>query len=232
MIKINRDLESEKVIKAKEILSSEKCKKSGTYNKPEVLDALKLVFNNKCYICENKKITSYNIEHLKPHKKVNIDLKFDWENLFLVCAHCNNIKLEYFENILDCTKVDVDEMISFRKLGNFAWEEQIEILALKDSDEIKSTVNLLNKVYDGTTAMKKMESVNLRSELRNELNDFTNAINEYIDTDGADKEDAEALITRHIKSNSPFAAFKRWIIRDNKEHLSKFLHEGKIKCTI
>lgn len=73
MIRVERNLNSQKITDAKEVLEYEKSKKSGTYNKEEVLEALKLVFNNKCYICENKKITSYNIEHHIPHKNENID---------------------------------------------------------------------------------------------------------------------------------------------------------------
>lgn len=57
MIKINREIQSQKIEDAKKVLIEEKAKNSGTYNKPEVVDALKLIFNNKCYICENKNIT-------------------------------------------------------------------------------------------------------------------------------------------------------------------------------
>ena len=48
-----------------------------------------------------------------------MELKFGWDNLFLACAHCNNIKSDNYEHILDCTKVDVDELIAFRKKGTF-----------------------------------------------------------------------------------------------------------------
>ena len=89
MIKVKRNLESPKIEKAIEVLKQEKGKSSGSYRKDEVLEALKLVFNNKCYICENSKVTSYNIEHFRPHKDIDMELKFSWENLFLSCAHCN-----------------------------------------------------------------------------------------------------------------------------------------------
>lgn len=223
MVKVERELNSEKVIKAKEILEQEKNKNNGNYNQPEVVDALKVVFNNKCYLCENKKITSYNIEHLKPHRNEDKNLKFSWKNLFLACAHCNNIKSDKYENILDCTEIEVDELISFRKIGSFAWEEQIEIVGINDTKEVKETVELLEKIYEGNTSLKTMESLNIRKELREEIHDFINAINEYQETDGEDKEDARLLVIKHLKSNSPFAAFKRWIVRDNSEMLSEFL---------
>lgn len=35
-----------------------------------------------------------------------------------------------------------------------------------------------------------------------------------------------------VKASSPVAAFKRWIIRDNKDNLSEFLDGGGIKCLV
>ncbi|MBQ7607994.1 MAG: HNH endonuclease [Desulfovibrionaceae bacterium] len=72
------------------------------YNCEEVNEALNEVFHNKCYLCENKKIKSRQIDHLNPSK----NLKFKWENLFLSCAHCNNIKGKKFP-ILNCCKENV-----------------------------------------------------------------------------------------------------------------------------
>ncbi|MGG7214970.1 HNH endonuclease [Clostridium nigeriense] len=232
MIKVDRNKSYDEVDTAKDVLKREKEKLRRSYNQPEVLEALKLIFNRKCYICENKKITSYNIEHLRPHKDQNMDLKFDWDNLFLVCGHCNNIKSYRYENILDCTEVDVDELIAFRKEGNFAWDEHIEIKSIVNSTEVDETVDLLKKVYNGTTAMKKMEAVNIKKELRNEIVKFMNVINEYWDAEGEDKEDAKYLILRELKPSSAFAAFKRWIIRDNREILSEFLEEDSIKIKL
>jgi len=83
-------------------LSIEKKKKNGDYKCAEVLKRLIIDFKNKCYICEQNEPTTINIEHLKPHKG-NKELKFDWNNLFLSCGHCNNVKSLKYENIIDCT---------------------------------------------------------------------------------------------------------------------------------
>ena len=80
MIKIDRKatVKSEKAIE-----SLEKAKQSNaSYNTPEVNAALQEMFHKKCYICENNNITSYQIEHLIPHKG-DMTLKYDWNNLFL-----------------------------------------------------------------------------------------------------------------------------------------------------
>ena len=44
-------------------------KSGGTYNTKNINVALKEMFHGKCYICENKVITSYQIEHLIPHRE-------------------------------------------------------------------------------------------------------------------------------------------------------------------
>ncbi len=114
MIKVERK-NTEKAEKAIESLQNAK-KKNSTYNTPEVNSALREMFHGKCYICENREITSYQIEHLIPHRG-DKELKYDWKNLYLACAHCNNTKLDKYEPILDCTKDNIEEHIAFRKRG-------------------------------------------------------------------------------------------------------------------
>lgn len=53
---------------APECLEIEKSKANGDYKQPEVLERLQDDFKNKCYLCEDKDITSINVEHFKPHQ--------------------------------------------------------------------------------------------------------------------------------------------------------------------
>lgn len=132
MINIKRSFPAPKV------LEEEKNKKNGEYNQKEVLDRLKNDFYNKCYICETK-ATTLNIEHLVSHKG-NKDLKFDWQNLFLSCGHCNNVKLNGYDDILDCTKDDVENCISYR-VEPLLPKARVKIEALNDD---KKLIKLLN----------------------------------------------------------------------------------------
>lgn len=206
---------TEKARKAVESLEAARIKKR-SYNTPQVNAALQEMFHGKCYICENKDITSYQIEHLYPYSK-NIDLKYDWNNLFLSCAHCNNIKLDKYEPIIDCTKENVEKSIAFRKKGYFGTEEELLFELLDYRETTKNTQKLLREVYYGTTPQKKMEAKILRRILRKELSTFKEYVREYQEAEDEEKEDLRYLLKRQLGDASPFAAFKRWLIRDNKE---------------
>ncbi len=76
---------------------------------------------------------------------------------FLACRHCNHIKGNKFTPILDCTKIEFDEIISFRKIGYFGTEETIEIKKVDDNDDItiQMTCDLLQRIYYGNTPQEK-----------------------------------------------------------------------------
>lgn len=216
MVKIERK-DNEKSQQAIVSLAKEKKKSSGKCNTNEVVIALQEMFHNKCYICENKNATEWEVEHLIPPAG-NLDLKFEWKNLFWSCGHCNHIKGNKFTPILDCTKVDVDEIISFRKIGYFGIDEFLnfeKVDSVEDNEQIQMTCALLKRVYYGETLQEKSSAKILRHEVQAELSQFKNYIREYIEAAGEDKKDLFVAICNQRKSNSKFAAFKRWIVRDN-----------------
>ena len=87
MVKVERSFP------APESLAVEAAKANGKYDKPDVIERLKKDFHNKCYICEMKDLQDPNVEHLLPHKNGKYpERKYDWENLFWSCGHCNGVK--------------------------------------------------------------------------------------------------------------------------------------------
>lgn len=220
MIRVERKI-TDKSKRAIDSLKREKIK-NGSYNTPEVNAALREMFHGKCYICENNQVTSYQIEHLTAHRG-NMDLKYDWNNLFLACAHCNNTKLGKYEPIIDCTKENVEELIAFRKEGYFGTDEKLIFDVLDSKIETKNTVKLLQEVYYGSTPQKKMEAKILRITLRKELSKFKEYVREYKEAEDEEKEDLKCLLQQQLKDSSPFAAFKRWLIRDNKKAYPELL---------
>jgi hypothetical protein len=213
----------EKSYPAPECLAEEKKKKRGNYKCGNVLERLKNDFRNKCYICEYKYPPGINVEHFVPHKG-NKKLKFDWDNLFLACVHCNNTKLAKpeYNNILNCTSSEHDVVNWIRYEMKFI-KTEIKITALKNDEIVKNTVQLLDAVYNGTTPLKKIESSNIRKSILDEIGKFQYILNEYFEAaHPEEKNDCLKRLKRHLKASSPFTAFKHWIIKENEELKRKF----------
>lgn len=68
-----------------------------------------------------KELQDPNVEHLMPHKNGKYpERKFDWENLFWSCGHCNGIKnnTKYDEGIIDCCKQDPEKCLQFHLMDD------------------------------------------------------------------------------------------------------------------
>lgn len=192
-----------------ESLKIEKSKANGKYNLSDVMERLVEDFFNKCYLCEEKEISGINVEHFKPHKG-DIDKKYDWSNLFLVCPHCNNIKLGDEKELLDCTNSNhkVYEWMEYNFI-NFP-KTKVEIKKLYDNDAVDNTVNLLNSIYNGTTITKKLEAENIKKKIMREIQSFENLlIKHYTKSEPNYIEEIKEKLSR----KSSFSAFKRWIIK-------------------
>lgn len=208
-------------------LALEKQKVSGSYNQPDVLDRLIDDFSNKCYLCEQNDLTTMNIEHLRPHRG-DLDLKFDWNNLFLACPHCNNIKLDRYDNILNCT-VEADEAESRikLKLDPFPMSE-VEVTVNQTDARTLQTAELLKAIYNGTTFMKTREAENLNKKIAEEIHQFLQLLRGYMNAKKNDDQEALQDFNRKIRyslqKTSPFTSFKRWIIRENDKRNAEFGH--------
>ncbi|MFK7983766.1 MAG: HNH endonuclease [Saprospiraceae bacterium] len=209
-------------------LAIEKAKgKNGSYNQPDVLKQLKEDSFNKCYICEQKGPLSINIEHFKPHHQgKNIDLKFDWNNLFWSCEHCNKTKgaKVIFDNILNCTNPEHDVLNWISCKMKLFPKEQVYITAHHTGEAIANTVELLRQAYNGTTPQKQMEAENLRDQIYAELKKFHQALDLYYDdlSDEDEKQMARRIIKKSLKIQAPFTAFKYWIIKENVKLSQEF----------
>jgi hypothetical protein len=217
----------EKSQPAPECLVTEKLKASGNYKCGDVVPRLKADFRNKCYICEEKEISSINVEHFVPHQG-NRDLMFDWNNLFFACSHCNNTKLARFTDILDCTKTnEVETKIKYEFFNSAFPKEQVIITSLEaSSTENVNTVELLRIVYCSKTAIKIDESANIRNKISKEIREFSDLLRLYFSNDGlfdeAEKEKLKLKVIKRLSNTSSFTAFKRWIIRSNTTYFQDF----------
>lgn len=197
-------------------LAREKSQKSGTWRTPVVIEQLNADFHGKCYLCEQKQPTSANVEHLVPHRNIDRDLMFDWNNLFLACSHCNGTKGDRFFPILNCTApgIAVLKHIDFEFVP-FP-HRQIKIQALTEDKETVTTCRLLEAVYNGsdTAIVRRLEAANIRKQVFDDFQKFMAVFERYKnETDKMKKDIVADELRRALQPDTPFTAIKACFVR-------------------
>ena len=176
---------------------------------------------DKCYICEEKSPTSINVEHFhscKNHKH----LKYDWENLFFACAHCNRIKGSCYDHIIDCTKKDPEKYIIL-KFNSYP-ESYVKILDRLNGAENGETRELLDKIYNGAgTPISACEAKNLEKRISRELKNFMECVENYHNENDLKLRTVYwENIKKMLSRESNFAGFKRSVVLQSEKLMQSF----------
>ena len=209
MVKITRSYP------APESLKMEAKKKEGSYSKPDVVARLKEDFHDKCYICEMKGLQDPQIEHLLPHKNGRWpDRKFDWENLFWACGHCNRVKSrrKYEEGILNCCQRDPEDAMVFHLR-----QEEVEVWPKSPEDrEAVLTSELVEEVFNlENTGMRIVGSAVRTRLLQEEMNTLYKKLEAYRKNPGSKL--IQRTLRALLKRDTAFAGFKRCYVRERAE---------------
>lgn len=197
------------------------------YDSKDVLDALSKVFHNKCYICETCEPQDINVEHFIPHEGVQ-DLKFDWNNLYLSCGRCNNIKLVKYDHLLDCCNKNIDVVRAIKHLPPLTpFAKKLIIEAQNNDDKTLLTAELLARVFNSEhTPNKAISGTFLRKKVFAQYNLLLDQLNKYYDPVALKDEKKMAIerIKLLLKASSPYSAFMSWCIIEDQE-LEPILHD-------
>jgi hypothetical protein len=185
-------------------------KRENDYRSGVVFKMLTDDFFDKCYICEDNLHKDANVEHIIPHRGDKA-LQYDWDNLFLACSYCNNVKGDDYIGIINPLEVDPEELFELSLNVDDELREKVVIHKIKGGKDVDITICLLDAVYNGAkTDMKNYARLQLLSKLSNELIWFYEKFNEY--KDNPDSVNREVLVSL-TSDASPFAMFKRGIMR-------------------
>ncbi|MDL5383782.1 MAG: hypothetical protein ACRCYK_18945 [Aeromonas hydrophila] len=194
-----------------------------SYSEEDVVNKLREIFYDKCYLCEIKDPTSINVEHFDAHQG-NLDKKFDWNNLFYVCGRCNNIKLAKYNNLLDCTNNDIDVFRLIKQLPpHTPYQSKIIIEPMAADDKTIETADLLDEIFNTEkTINKKITGKYLRKKVFHKYNRFLELVNEYLDDELPQERKDEALVRLQVlmSRKQEFSAFIRWVVLEDE-----YLHE-------
>lgn len=190
-----------------------------SYKGKDVIDALRAMFFDKCYLCEQDSISSPEVEHFVPHKKTAA-LKYGWNNLFYSCRRCNSIKSYNHTNLLDGSNPQLDvfnEIVHYA--GNAAMGEVvIKASSQNPSQETINSVNLISKCFnDENTSLRGISKESLLEIL---LEDYTRFLGfrNILASRGSTQEEiafAKAKLSVMCQVKHRFSVFWKWhIIKD------------------
>ncbi len=188
--------------------------KESAYREGAVFEQLENDFYNKCYICEDNEVTSINVEHFDPHRGTSPDKKYDWNNLFYSCAHCNGIKHDKFSPLLNCTTESdkVWESLELQLIPGFKPKLEITVYSSPEKKQkCENTKALLEKSLNGigATKMKQAEARSIRKKMLRVFTDMQRAIVQ------GDKDRIRTLTS----ISSPFAGMLRWVLKKEQPAL-------------
>lgn len=165
--------------------------------------------HDKCYLCERNRDTDFEIEH---HKSENNYPKLiqDWENLYMGCGYCNRKKSDSFDNTLLPKDVNIeDEIEQCMDLSN-----KKAVFALKvDDEQHKETEKLLNRIYNGTKAVRNIKEERFFEQALGVYNRFTDLIKAYQENPNPENEKA---IRNELSIDKELLGFKYWSIKKDE----------------
>ncbi len=196
---------------APESLAVEAQKKNGQYNRPDVTGRLKHDFHDKCYICGLHGLQDPVVEHRLPHKNgLYPDRKFDWNNLFWSCGHCNGVKNKekYDSGIIDCCTKDPEELLSFDWNG-----KNISVSAVNiDDPEAQRTADLVYEVFNVNNTGTRVITSKVRfNALLEQMNIIIKVLDRY--KKHPECRYSQRMLRVHLARESAFAEFKRAYVR-------------------
>ena len=216
MVKLNK---SSLPLHLEELL--EKKSNPALYRDGEVFERLVDESHHKCYICEDDKVRLI-AEHIRPHKG-DKGLEYDWRNILPACDHCNSVKGQKYDNILNCLENDPEEYIAI-SMPIDDLKMSVKVSVILPAMEAEETKNLLDLVHNITnTAQRREYTIKLRRKAMKELMRLKeNLVNYGAEQDIQRKEERYQSIVKMMDRSSPFAAIKRNMIRSKPIYMKEF----------
>ena len=164
--------------------------------------------HEKCYICERKLSTDFEIEHFKS-KNNYPELRQEWTNLFLACGYCNKKKSSSFVDNLYPLDTNIEDEIEQRI--DFSSNKASFVTTIDDVPH-QNTVRMLHVFYNGKKKMRVIKEERFFDEAKQKMNRFLEKVNTFLmEPTPANR----ALVAAELSIEQEMLGFKYWVIRDN-----------------
>lgn len=178
------------------------------YDGEDVKEQLLKDQHEKCYICERKMGTDFEIEHFKS-KNNNPELRQEWTNLFLACGYCNKKKSSSFDDNLYPLDTNIEDEIEQRI--DFSRNKASFVTTIDDVPH-QNTVRMLHVFFNGKQKMRVIKEQCFFDEAKQKMNRFLEKVNTFLmEPTPANR----ALVAAELSIDQEMLGFKYWVIRDN-----------------
>lgn len=164
--------------------------------------------HNKCYICERRLGTDFQVEHLKSREGHN-DLRQKWSNLFMACSYCNGKKSDLYDNNVCPIGTNVENEI--RQRIDFT-QNKASFTTTVDDEPHRNTVGMLLKLYNGKRNLRNIKETIFFNETKQEIINFSRKINNFLTNSTPEN---RVLVANELSIDKSMLGFKYWIICDN-----------------
>lgn len=187
------------------------------YNHPDVCKQILEDQNDKCYICEQRLVTNYQIEHLKSRHNYPLLAK-SWSNLFVACSYCNGRKSDKYDTILNPAEHNIEEIINH---SNDFSNKTVLFTSTDTSIEVNETIDLLSRLFNGKSKVgRDFKEKRFYEEFVMKLNVFLRMVNTYL----SGNHSYMKAIDEQLREESELLGFKYYIIKSNKVLNDNFGH--------
>ena len=166
--------------------------------------------DDKCYICERKVTTDYEVEHLASQAN-NGEAVNEWSNLYIACGYCNGKKSDMFDDIKHPDIYNVEEVITH---SVDLEHECVNFTTTSEDPAVIKTVALLERMFNGTNALKRvLRETRFYNQFKQSYNNFQGVVHDYL---AGRSEEMRPVIEALISLKSEYLAFKYAIIMGNE----------------
>lgn len=164
--------------------------------------------HEKCYICERKLGTDFEIEHLRSQEKYS-KLQKELSNLFMACGYCSRKKSSSFDDNLYPLDTNIEDEIEQRI--DFSSNKASFVTTIDDVPH-QNTVRMLHVFYNGKKKMRVIKEERFFDEAKQKMNRFLEKVNTFLmEPTPANR----ALVAAELSIEQEMLGFKYWVIRDN-----------------
>lgn len=205
-----------RVAKSAEVPASLLVAGNTRHNHQDVIKQLIEDHKSKCYLCERTLVTDFEIEHLRPSAKNDPELRTSWDNLFLSCRYCNGKKLHYFDNILNPTRYNIEEIIQCDLVAT----KSVTFNSIESNHpQVDETIALLNRIFNGTGNIRVIKEEKFYEYFLSRILNFQTVIDKYISDKTIDNKN---IVIEKLGIEQEFLAFKYHILKQKPDLFEEF----------